>query len=68
MTDDVPAICFPEDVAKAWRTSRRTIDRLIRSRTMPIPELPSIDKRRRFSGEDVKRYRDGMSSRLRRAG
>lgn len=50
------AVLFIEDVSRELRVSRRTIDRLRRHRAFPIPELPSLDKRPRWSRADVDRY------------
>ena len=44
--DDVLLI---EDLARKLRTSPRTIARLIRSGRFPYPELPRLDKKRRWS-------------------
>lgn len=60
--EPIPAICFLDDLARILRTSRRTIDKLRRYGALPIAELPSIDKRARFSGEAVKRFIDGEST------
>lgn len=57
--DEIPAVCFMEDVARILKTSERTIQRLRRFGAFPIPELRSIDKRPRWSGEDVKRFLSG---------
>lgn len=67
---EIPLVCFLEDLARILRTSRRTIDRMRSARVFPIRELPSIDKRPRWSGDDVRRYLAGQSQRgsLRRAG
>ena len=54
----IPAVCFIDDLARILRTSRRTIEKLRRHRAFHIPELPSIDKRPRWSGEAVRRFLD----------
>lgn len=54
--DDIPAVCFMEDLARALRTSLRTIKRMRRFGSFPIPELPAIDRRPRWSGEAVRRF------------
>lgn len=54
--DDLPPVCFIGDVARAIRTSRRTIEKLRRARAFPIPELDSIDKRPRWAAVDVRAY------------
>jgi hypothetical protein len=68
----IPDVCFLEDVARALRTSRSTVKRLRACGTFPIPELPSIDKRPRWSGKDVREFIDNQSvstsRRLRRVG
>ena len=51
-----PDAMFIEDVARVLRTSRSTIERRRRSGTFPIPELPAIDERPRWSRQSVERY------------
>jgi predicted DNA-binding transcriptional regulator AlpA len=67
--DPVPAltpdVLFIEDVAHVLRTSRSTIERRRRSGTFPIPELPSIDGRPRWSRQAVERYLASTSEGLR---
>lgn len=54
---DIPDVCFLDDVARALRTSRRTVERLRRVNRFPIPELPSIGSRRpRWSGLAVRTF------------
>jgi hypothetical protein len=52
----VTDVLFIEDVARVLRTSRSTIERRRRSGTFPIPELPAIDERPRWSREAVETY------------
>lgn len=71
MADEIPGVCFIDDVARVLRTSRRQIQRLRRYGSFPIPEMPALDsKRPRWSGEAVRKFRDeGKSLRgLRRVG
>lgn len=56
MSDKAPEVLFIDDMARALRTSRTTIARLRRQRVFPIPELPSIDKRPRWSRAALDRY------------
>ena len=66
---DLPAVCFIEDVARALKTSVTTIRRRRRVGAFPIPELPAIDKRPRWSAEAVRRFLEtGQTGRLRRVG
>jgi hypothetical protein len=67
---DLPDVLFVTDLAKVLRMSRATIDRLRRFRAFPIQELPSLDKRPRWSREAVERYLAGETEarRYRRAG
>ena len=51
-----PDVLFIDDVARVLRTSRSTIERRRRAGTFPIPELPSIDGRPRWSRQAVERY------------
>lgn len=68
----IPDVCFIEDLARALRTSVRTIKRMRRFDSLPIPELPTIDRRPRWSGKDVREFIDNQSvstsRRLRRIG
>lgn len=64
---EIPAVCFLDDLVRILRTSRRTIERMRRAGVFPIRELPSLDKRPRFAGEEVRRFLAG-EQRLRRAG
>lgn len=52
----LPDVLFIEDVARILRTSRSTIERRRRAGTFPIPELPSIDERPRWSRSAVEAY------------
>jgi len=68
-TLDIPDVCFIDDVARALRTSRRSIYRKLAVGTFPIPPLPSIDSRRRWAGEDVRQFiARAPLGRLRRVG
>jgi hypothetical protein len=58
-------VLFIEDLAVILRTSRSTIERRRRSGTLPIPELPSIDERPRWSRQAVERYLASTSNGLR---
>jgi hypothetical protein len=49
-------VLFMDDLARLLRTSRSTIERRRRAGTFPIPELPSIDERPRWSRQAVERY------------
>ena len=49
-------VLFMDDLAHVLRTSRSTIERRRRTGTFPIPELPSIDGRPRWSRQAVERY------------
>lgn len=54
--DGKHAVLFLEDVADILRMSRSTIERRRRNGTFPIPELPSIDRRPRWSRTEVERF------------
>ncbi len=55
-TSDIPDVCFVEDLVRILRASRATIDRRLRGGSFPIPELPALDNRRRWSGAAVRRF------------
>lgn len=54
--DGIPDTCLVDDLARILQTSRATIDRRRKSGVFPIPELPAIDKRPRWSGAAVRRF------------
>ncbi len=56
---DLPAVLTVADLCRALRLSRAQYQRLRRAGTFPIPQLPGLDKRARFSGEMVRRYLAG---------
>jgi predicted DNA-binding transcriptional regulator AlpA len=51
-----PDVLFIQDVARVLRTSRSTIERRRRMGTFPIPELPGIDGRPRWSRYAIDAY------------
>lgn len=57
----LPAVLFLDDLCRELRISRRTIERLRRHRCFPIPELPSLDKRPRWSATAVAAYLTGQA-------
>jgi hypothetical protein len=56
-------VLFLDDLAKVLRTSRSTIERLRRRRAFPIPELPALDDRPRWSRPAVDRFLAGEGRR-----
>lgn len=52
----IPAVCFIEDVSRALRMSRRSIERLRQFGTFPIPEMCRLDKRPRWNGAAVEAF------------
>jgi hypothetical protein len=61
----LPVVLFLDDLAKHLRMSRRSIEKMRRHGCFPIPEMPSLDKRPRWSGEVVKRFiEQGQTGRL----
>jgi|KBSSwiStaDraftv2_1062776.scaffolds.fasta_scaffold179254_3 hypothetical protein len=59
MSDSQPLtveVLFIEDVVRILRTSRSTIERRRRDGNFPIPELPSIDGRPRWSRQAVEKF------------
>lgn len=56
MADEIPPVCLLDDLARVLKTSRRTIERRRKSGVFPIRELPSIDKRPRWSRDDVLKF------------
>jgi hypothetical protein len=67
--DEIPIVCFIDDLARILRTSRRTLEQLRRADALPIREVVGIDKRPRWYREDILKYLAGeRERRLRRAG
>jgi len=54
--DEIPDVCFLDDVARILRMSRRTIEKLRRHGAFPIRELPALDKRPRWTGAAVRKF------------
>ncbi len=52
----LPLVCFVEDVCDALRLSRRSFERLLRHGAFPVPELPRMDRRHRWSGAAVQAF------------
>jgi hypothetical protein len=52
-------ILFIQDLVSMLRMSRATIERRRKARTFPIPELPKVDDRPRWSRHAVERYLNG---------
>jgi predicted DNA-binding transcriptional regulator AlpA len=50
------SVLFIDDICRELGTSRRTVQRLRRHRAFPIPELPALDKRPRWSRAAVDAY------------
>lgn len=55
-------VYFLEDVCRELRCSRSTVKRLRRFGAFPIPELPSIDKRPRWSADAVEAFLHSQQS------
>ncbi len=51
------AVLFIDDVARELRMSRRSIERLRRHGAFPIPTMPSLDKRARWSSDAVDAFK-----------
>jgi hypothetical protein len=60
-----PDVLFLDDVGRILRASSSTIERRRRAGSFPIPELPSIDGRPRWSRQAVERYLSSTSAGLR---
>jgi hypothetical protein len=52
----LPPVLFDSDVCRELRISIDTLKRLRRRKAFPIPELPPLDKRHRYSRRDVEAY------------
>jgi len=63
-----PGVLFKDEVAARLRCSERQIDKLEKLGLFPIPRLPSIDKRPRYSAKLVEQYENGELQVLRPSG
>lgn len=63
VAEPIPDVCFIPDVCRALKVSRRTVERLLRFDAFPIPTLPALDRRHRWSGLAVRRWRDAEHGR-----
>lgn len=50
-------VLFIEDVCRELKVSRTTVERLRRHGAFPIPEMPALDKRPRWSSEAVEAFK-----------
>jgi hypothetical protein len=53
---DPQRVYFLDEVGTFLRVSRSTLERLRRVDALPIAELPSLDKRPRFSGAAILKF------------
>lgn len=60
--EGVRQVLFIDDLARVLGCSRSTIERRRRSGTFPIPELPALDSRPRWSREAVDTFLASTSS------
>lgn len=67
-TIDPTGVYFLEDLCGFLNVSRRTLERRRSQGLLPLRELPSLDKRPRFSGAEILRYLHNERALLRRAG
>jgi hypothetical protein len=58
----LPEVLFVADLARVLRMSRRAIDRARKFRTFPIPQLPALGGRPRWSRVAVERFLAGESA------
>ncbi len=56
VVSELPDVLFLEDVAKLLRCSPSTVKRRLRARVFPVPPLPGIDKRPRWSKAALLRW------------
>lgn len=57
---DPGRVYFIEDICRELRVSRSTVERLRARKRFPIPELPSLDNRPRWSAEAVQKFLEGQ--------
>lgn len=50
---EIPPVCFDEDLERIFKWKLRTMQKSRAAGTFPIPELPRLDKRHRYSRRDV---------------
>ncbi|PYR31506.1 MAG: hypothetical protein DMF90_25505, partial [Acidobacteria bacterium] len=62
------SVLLLDEVARLLRVSRSTIERRRREGKFPIPELPPIDSRPRWSWHEVEKFLASSSGGLRRRG
>ena len=64
----LPLVLHDEHLCELLGISARTLRKLRRLRALPIPELPTLDKRHRYSRADVEAFlnREGSARLARR--
>lgn len=58
-------VLFIDELAALLKTSTRTLRKLLAANRCPIPPLPAIDKRHRWSRAAVDRYLEGQNTTVR---
>lgn len=68
--EELPDVCFLDDLARLFRIHRRTLERLRAAKALPFSELPSLDKRPRYAKAEIRRFLESGQAirRLRRVG
>jgi hypothetical protein len=65
--EPVPAVCLVSDVCRFLRLSRRSFQRAMAKKELPLVELAPIGRTRRFTGESVDTIRRGRWAQRRTA-
>ncbi len=55
---EIPLVCFDKDICRILGISRQTLYRLLNAKVFPIPTLPTLDRYRRWSRDDVRAFLD----------
>ena len=50
---EIPPVCFDDDLCRILDLKPRTLKRRRKTGAFPIAELPSLDRRHRYSRSDV---------------
>jgi hypothetical protein len=53
---EIPPVCFDADLCRILDLKLRTLKRRRKTGAFPIPALPSLDRRHRYSRADVIRF------------
>ena len=56
VAEEIPPVCLEADICRIFKLTHRTLRRLRHHGAFPVPELPKLDRKTRWSGQRVASY------------